>query len=289
MKALPMKTLSLLAAAAALAAAPAAMASEAGHGPHIERQTWSFGGFTGQYDKAQLQRGFQVYQGVCAACHGMKRLSFRNLVQKGGPEFPEDQVKRLAKEWPNKITDGPNDAGEMFDRDALLSDPILGPFKNDNAARAAFGGALPPDLSVMAKARNVENQSGWVKHVFWDMPKDVVTAYQEGGADYLYALMTGYVEAPADLKLNDGMSYNAAFPGNQIAMPAPLSSETPVKYQDGTGSLDSNARDVAAFLAWAADPSLNQRKYIGWQALLFLLITTVLLGLGKRRLWSKVH
>lgn len=284
-----MKTLSILAALAAVAAAPAVMAAEAGHGPHIERQVWSFGGFTGQYDKAQLQRGFQIYQNVCSACHGLKRLSFRNLVQKGGPEFPEESVKKLAFEWANKITDGPNDAGEMFEREPLLSDPILGPFKNEKAARAAFGGALPPDLSVMAKARNVENHSGWVKHVFWDMPKDVATAYQEGGADYLYALLTGYEGMPADFKLNDGMNFNAAFPGNQIAMPPPLSKDAPFKYQDGTGSLEENARDVAAFLSWAADPSLNQRKYVGWQVMLYLLITTVLLGLGKRRLWSKVH
>lgn len=291
MKVTSMKTLSILAAAAFATLQSSAMAGEiGGHAaPHIERQKWSFAGFWGQYDKAQLQRGFQIYQNVCANCHGLKRLSFRNLVEKGGPEFPEESVKKLAKEWPNKITDGPNDAGEMFERDALLSDRILGPFKNEKAARAAFGGALPPDLSVIAKARGVENHSGWAKHLLIDMPKDVLAGYQEGGADYLYALLTGYEDPPEGFKLNDGMNYNTAFPGNQISMPAPLSKDGPVKYQDGSGSLEENARDIAAFLSWAADPSLNDRKYIGWQVMLYLLITTILLGLGKRRLWASVH
>ncbi len=257
---------------------------------HIERQSWSFSGFKGQFDSAQLQRGFQVYQQVCANCHGLERVAFRNLVEPGGPEFPEEAVKALAKEWPNKITDGPDDEGNMFERAPLLSDPILGPFKNDNAARAAFGGALPLDLSVIVKARAVENHSGWAKHVFWDMPKDVVTAYQEGGADYLYALLTGYTDkVPEKVKLSEGMQYNLAFPGNQIAMPAPISKDNFVTYQDGSGSLDQNARDVTAFLAWAADPSLNSRKYIGWQVMLYLLVTTFLLYLGKKRIWSRVE
>lgn len=289
MKANMMKALSIAAASAALAVlTPAAFASEDGHGTHIERQAWSFGGLKGQFDKAQLQRGFQVYQQVCAACHGMKRLAFRNLVQPGGPEFPEESVKALAAEWPNQVTDGPDDAGNMFERPAKLSDPILGPFKNDNAARAAFGGALPPDLSVIAKARNTEYTGSWWWHPF-HMLGDILTAYQEGGADYLYALLAGYSgDLPEGMKLNDGMSYNKAFPGNQIAMPPPLSKDAFVTYQDGTGSLDANARDVSAFLSWAADPSLNSRKYVGWQVMIYLFITTLLLYLGKKRLWSRV-
>jgi cytochrome c1 len=285
------RSLLLWAALAATALqSPPANAKEADQAaPGIERQSWSFGGFRGQYDKAQLQRGFQVYQQICASCHELKRLYFRNLVQQGGPEFPEEAVKTLAAEWPNKITDGPDDAGNMFERPALLSDPILGPFKNDKAARAAFGGALPPDLSLIAKARSVENHSGWAKHVLLDMPKDIVTGYQEGGVDYLYALLTGYSDkVPADLKLAEGMTYNTAFPGNQIAMPAPLGKESFVKYQDGSGSLEDNARDVAAFLAWAADPSLNSRKYIGWQVMVYLLVTTLLMYIGKKRIWSRI-
>ena len=281
----------VLAVGAAGLLSSSANAAGGGHEAiHIERQSWSFSGFKGQYDSAQLQRGFQVYQQVCAACHGLERVAFRNLVEPGGPEFPEDAVKALAKAWPNKITDGPDDEGNMFERAPLLSDPILGPFKNDNAARAAFDGALPLDLSLITKARAIENHSGWVKHVFWDMPKDVVTSYQEGGADYLYALLTGYTDkVPEKVKMSDSMHYNVAFPGHQIAMPAPISKDNFVTYQDGSGSLDQNARDVTAFLAWAADPSLNSRKYIGWQVMLYLLVTTFLLYLGKKRIWSRVE
>ncbi|MDO9384771.1 MAG: cytochrome c1 [Hyphomicrobiaceae bacterium] len=274
------------AAVTLLASAPAFAAEGGGH--HIDRQTWAFGGLTGQYDKAQLQRGFQIYKDVCSACHGMKRVYFRNLVQPGGPEFPEASVKELAAQWPNQITDGPNDAGEMFDRPAKLSDPMLGPYKNDKAARAAQGGALPPDLSNIAKARNVHNSAFWPKHV-WLMAKDIATGYQEGGADYLYALLTGYQEPPAGVKLADGMNYNVAFPGHQIAMAPPLSKEGFQTYADGSGSLEKNAADVAAYLTWASDPSLNSRKSTGWVVLLYLLVTTVLLWLGKKRIWANAH
>jgi cytochrome c1 len=285
-----------LAALVSLAATPALAAEEhaadagGGHGIAIARQAWTFGGFFGKFDKDQLQRGWQVYQEVCSTCHGLKRLAFRNLVQPGGPEFPEESVKALAAAWPNKITDGPDDNGKMFERPALLSDPILGPYKNEKEARAAQNGALPPDLSIIAKARNVEYLGTWYAHPF-SMLRDIARGYQEGGADYIYALMTGYVDPPANFKLNDGMSYNTAFPGHQIGMPPPLSSDPKspsVKYQDGTGSLDANARDVTAFLAWAADPSLTARKQLGWQVMLYLIITTLLLYLGKRRLWAKV-
>lgn len=272
-----------------VAAAPAvALAEEGGgHGVHIERQTWTYGGFTGQYDAAQLQRGFQVYKDVCANCHGLKRVRFRNLVEPGGPEFPEEAVKTLAAGWPNKIVDGPDDDGKMFEREPKLFDPILGPYKNDNEARANQNGALPPDLSLIAKARNVEYTGSWWAHPF-SMLRDIATSYQEGGADYVYALLTGYGEPPAGVTVAEGMSYNAAFPGHQIAMPPMLSEESFVKYQDNTGSLDQNARDIAAFLSWAADPTLNGRKRTGWLVMLYLLVTTGLLYAAKRRLWSKI-
>lgn len=295
----------ILAAAAALSlTAPAAGA--AGGGAHIERQSWPFAGFSGQYDKQQLQRGFKIYQESCANCHGLNRLSWRNLVQPGGPEFPEEAVKALAASWPNQIAET-NDEGELarvkkdkdgkvvgfeyVKRPAKLSDPILGPYANEAQARAAQNGALPPDLSLITKARNVENHSGWVKHVLIDMPKDMLTGFQEGGADYLYALLTGYADPPAGFTLGEGMQYNVAFPGNQIAMIPPLSKDNVIAYEEGAGakaSLEQNARDIAAFLSWAGDPTLNDRKRIGWQVLLYLLITTVLLYLAKKRIWSRI-
>lgn len=277
-----------VALAMTIAAAASFQAHAAGEAPHIARQPWSFAGPSGQFDKAQLQRGFQVYKDVCSFCHGLNRVYFRNLVQPGGPEFPEDAVKALAKEWPNKITAGPNDAGEMFERDATLPDPIRGPYKNEKAARAAQNGAYPPDLSNITKARNVHNSAPWPQHVVL-MLRDIATGYQEGGADYLYALLTGYQDAPADVKMADGMNYNIAFPGHQIAMAPPLLKDAPQMYADGSGSLEKNAADVAAFLSWAADPSLNSRKSMGWIVLVYLLITTVLLWLGKKRIWASAH
>jgi len=272
---------------AAMILVPAvASAEEAGH-EEIARQHWSFSGFTGQFDKAQLQRGFQVYQQICSNCHSLKRLAFRNLVQPGGPEFPEASVKALAHDWPNKITDGPNDEGKMFERPALLSDPILGPYKNDKEARAAQNGALPPDLSLMARARAVERNPPWYIHPFL-MLGDILDSYQEGGADYIYALMTGFSDPPAGFHLVDGKYYNHAFPGHQISMPPPLS-DGAVSYQDGTpDKVENYAHDVAAFLSWTADPSLDQRKRIGWQVILYLIVTTVLLYIGKRRIWSAI-
>ncbi len=268
-----------------------------GEAIHIERHPWSFAGFFGQYDKPQLRRGWQVYQDVCASCHGLKRLSFRNLAEPGGPEFPVESVKALAKNWDNKIFAGPNEDGEIVDedgellvRDPLLSDPILGPYANDNAARSANNGALPPDLSLITKARGIPTHAIWYKHVAI-MARDIVNGYQEGGADYVYALLTGYKDAPEGVQLSEGMSYNVAFPGHQIAMAQPIPEGGAVEYQKNAGaktSLHQNAEDVTAFLAWAADPSLDARKNLGWLVMLYLLITTVLLYLGKRVIWSRV-
>jgi cytochrome c1 len=279
-------SLTLIFAVAAMLAITSVSAEEGGH-PEIERQKWSFSGVRGQFDPAQLQRGFQVYQEVCSNCHGLKRLAFRNLIQPGGPQFPEAAVKALAKSWPNQITDGPNDEGKMFERPPLLSDPILGPYKNDQEARAAHGGALPPDLTLIARARGVERNPAWYVHPFL-MLGDIASAYQEGGADYVYALLTGFSDAPADFKLVDGKFYNKVFPGHQISMPPPLS-DGAVAYKDGTSpTLDNYSRDVVAFLSWAADPSLDTRKQIGWSVILYLIVTTVLLYLGKRRIWAGI-
>ena len=323
-------SISALVAATLLAAT---QAHAAGGGIHIDRQDWSFSGPLGQFDQAQLQRGFQVYQNVCAACHSINRVRFRNLVEKGGPAFPEEAVKALAADWANEVEDGPNDDGEMFTRPPRLSDAIPGPYKNEKQARAAQNGAYPPDLSLIARARTTD-YTGPVWYHPIHMLKDVVTAYQEGGVDYLYALLTGYrdelpaysrndkgklvaiseddaagatniercanvTHAPGDGKdvcdaLQEGMSYNAAFPGHQIAMTQPLSDEAVEYKRDANDepvvpeTTAQHARDVTAFLAWAADPSHDQRKRTGWLVMLYLLITTVLLYFAKKAIWSRV-
>ncbi len=278
-----------------LAATPVAAAGDEPP-PHINRQTWSFAGVRGTFDNEQLQRGFQVYKEVCASCHGLKRVYFRNLVEPTGPGFPEEAVKELAATWPNQIFDGPNDDGDIatrkgriIKRPARLSDPILGPYDNDQQARASQNGALPPDLSLITKARTIEYHGSIIGHIF-QMMKDIGNAYQESGPDYLHALLTGYVNPPAGYKVADGMNYNAVYPGKQIAMIAPLSDGV-VKYQNESipRTVDQYSRDVTAFLAWAADPRLEERKGMGWLVMLYLLVTSVLLYLAKRRLWSTVH
>jgi ubiquinol-cytochrome c reductase cytochrome c1 subunit len=281
--------------AAALAAAlatplvtQAAYAAGDAHGPTIERQKWTFGGVRGHFDRAQLQRGFKVYQEICSNCHGLTRLSFRNLSEKGGPEFPEDGVKALiAKQY--KVADTPNDSGKVLKRPARLSDAFPAVYANEQEARSTHNGALPPDLSVIAKARSVETERPFYAVPF-AMVKDIFVTggYQEGGPDYIYALLTGYQDAPKSVKMSDGMNYNIAYPGSQIGMIAPLT-EGAVKYTDGSPtSVEQYARDVTAFLAWAADPKLEERKRMGLAVMLYLLVTTVLLFLAKQRLWSSV-
>ena len=279
-------TRSMVAAAAALAMT-ATTALAAGGEVEIKRNKWSFGGMGGHYDKNQLQRGFQVYRDVCASCHGLARISFRNLVQKGGPQFPKDAVEALAKEY--EVDALPNEEGEVVKRPAKLSDAFPPLYANDQAARAIHNGALPPDLSVMAKARGVAYIGPWYWHP-WAMLKDIVNGYQEGGADYLVALLTGYKDAPAKMKMSDGMNYNDYYPGHQIAMANPFAGgDGQVEYQDGTpATVENYAKDVAAFLSWASDPTLDQRKKMGWQVLLYLLITSILLYIAKRRVWGGV-
>lgn len=258
----------------------------AGPAPEVQRQSWSFGGFLGRFDKAQLQRGFQVYQDACAQCHGLARIDFRNLVQPGGPGFPEEAVKALAAK--SKVQDGPDDQGKMFQRPARLSDKIPSPYKNEQEARSVHNGAYPPDLSLITKARGLEYHGSLLAHPF-HIIYDIATGYQEAGADYVYALLTGYTDAPAGVKMADGMQYNKAFPGHQIAMPPPLS-DGAVKYQDGTPTTVSQmSRDVTAFLAWAGDPKLEERKRMGLLVMIYLLITSILLYAAKKRIWAKAH
>jgi ubiquinol-cytochrome c reductase cytochrome c1 subunit len=257
----------------------------AGDGVHLERQPWSFAGARGNFDNNQLQRGFLVYKEVCSSCHGMKRIAFRNLFDKGGPEFPEEGVKNLAATY--KIDDGPNDQGKMFKRPGRASDYLPSPFANEQEARLANNGALPPDLSIMAKARGAE-----VDRPFYAVPfamlRDIASGYQEGGADYIYALLTGYGDAPAGVKVADGMNYNKAFPGNQFAMIQPLT-DGQIKYTDGSPqTVAQYAQDVTAFIAWASDPKLEERKRIGFLAVLYLLLTSVLLYFAKKKQWSKI-
>ena len=222
-------------------------------------QNWSFTGMFGTFDRGALQRGFQVYNEVCAGCHSVRLVAYRNLMDIG---FTENQVKKIAAE--KDVQDGPNDEGEMFDRPARASDRFVKPFPNENAARAANNGAFPPDLSLMIKAR-------------------------KNGANYLHALMTGYKDPPADKPLPEGMAYNIYFPGKQIAMPAPLS-EDGVEYTDKTkATVAQMASDVTTFLAWASEPELEARKRLGVKVLLFLLVLTGLLYAVKRKVWADVH
>lgn len=266
------------AAAAALVLSSPAMAAE-GHSPKPERQSWSFAGPFGTYDPAQLQRGFKVFKEVCSACHSANFFYFRNLAQEGGPGFSEAQAKQVASEY--QITDGPNDAGDMFQRPGRLSDHWPAPFPNDNAARAANGGALPPDMSVIAKARSY--------HIgFPGFIIDAFTQYQEAGPDYIHAVLTGYEEPPADVTVQPGLHYNLYFPGHQIAMPKPLS-DGQVEYTDGSPqTVEQYSEDVSAFLMWLAEPHLDERKRIGFQVMIFLIVFAGLLYFTKKKVWKNV-
>lgn len=219
---------------------------------------WPFDGVMGKVDKQSAQRGFQVYKQVCSGCHSLSRLSYRNLSDLG---FSEAEIKALAAEY--KVMDGPDDEGEMFERTAIASDRFVAPFANDQAARAANGGALPPDLSLIVKAR-------------------------PNGANYLYSILTGYEPAPTGEAIPDGLYYNPYFPGKKIAMPVPLV-DGAVTYQDGTNaSIEQMARDLTVFLQWAAEPEMAHRKETGFKVLTYLAIFTVLFYLGKRIVWRDV-
>ena len=226
--------------------------------PNIQ---WSFDGPFGTYDKASLQRGLLVYRQVCSACHSLDRVAYRNLTALG---YSEDQVKAIAGEY--TIVDGPNDEGEMFERAGRPSDHFKAPFVNEQAAIAANGGALPPDLSLITKAR-------------------------VGGANYVFGVLTGYAEAPVDFEgtILDGQYYNKHMTGNVIKMPPPLTAGG-VAYEDGyPTSVEQYAKDVSTFLAWAAEPEMEHRKQMGFKVILFLLAFASIMYAVKKRIWSKAH
>jgi ubiquinol-cytochrome c reductase cytochrome c1 subunit len=216
---------------------------------------WSFKGLFGKFDRASLQRGYQVYTEVCSSCHSMKYLSYRNLAEKGGPEFTEAQAKAIAASF--EVTDGPNADGEMFTRPGKLSDKFVMPYENVKAAQAANGGAYPPDMSVLVKARG-------------------------GGVDYIYSLLQGYEDPPAGITLDDGVYYNKFMYGNKIKMSNQLS--------DGPeATVQQMSKDVTTFLMWTAEPHLETRHRMGFKAIIYLIILTVLVYFSMKRIWSRVE
>lgn len=262
-------------------ASPPARAGASHEEETPERQEWSFAGVFGRFDKAQLRRGLKVYKEVCSTCHSIKMLAFRNLGQPGGPELSEKEVADLAASY--KLKDGPNDSGEYFDRPGRPSDRFPPPFANEQAARAAMSGAYPPDMSVLVKARGYHR--GFPAFLFDGLPG---FAYQEHGADYIVSLLKGYKEAPADFKVPDGQYYNVYMIGRRIGMPPPLS-DGAVTYDDGAPqTVDQYAKDVTAFMAWVAEPSLETRKKTGLGVISFLIVFAALLYFTKRKIWSNV-
>jgi ubiquinol-cytochrome c reductase cytochrome c1 subunit len=239
-----------------LASAPNLAAQET---PPLPHQEWSFEGVFGTYDPASAQRGFQVYKEICSACHPVKHLFFRNLAAIG---YNADEIKAIAATY--QVTDGPNDRGEMYQRPGRPSDPIPGPFPNDQAARVANNGALPPDQSLIVKAR-------------------------PGGPNYVYGILTGYKEPPAGFKMLAGMNYNEYFPGHQIAMPQPLS-DNAVTFADGApGTVPQMAHDVVTFLTWASEPNLDDRHRTGFKVIGFLVVAAILFYAAKRKIWAPIH
>jgi len=238
-----------------------ALASE--HEAELEKIDWSFNGPFGTFDRSQLRRGYKVYKEVCATCHSMHYVSFRNLAEKGGPEFTEAQMKAIAAEY--KVQDGPDQSGDMFERPAEGKDKFLSPYANDEAAAATLG-AVPPDLSLIAKAR-------------------------EGGPDYIHALLNGYKDAPADVTVPAGGHYNPVFTAGSgvIAMPPPLV-EGQVDYDDGTpNTVEQMSKDVSAFLMWTAEPKLEARHRIGFQVMVYLIVLAGILFFATRKVWADQH
>ena len=226
------------------------------------KTNWSFKGLLGTFDRGSLQRGYQVYTEVCASCHSMKYVSYRNLAEEGGPEFSTEQTKAIAASF--EVTDGPNEDGEMFVRPAKLSDKFVMPYENVKAAQAANGGAYPPDMSVLAKARS-------------------------GGVDYIYSVLLGYEDPPSGVTLDDGVYYNKYIYGNNIKMSQPLYDGL-VEYSDGTEATEEQmAKDVATFLMWAAEPHLEARHKMGFRAIIYLIILTILVYFSMKKIWSRIE
>jgi ubiquinol-cytochrome c reductase cytochrome c1 subunit len=222
---------------------------------------WSFKGPFGKFDRGALQRGYQVYTEVCSSCHSMKYMSYRNLGEEGGPEFSQEEVKAIAASF--EVKDGPNADGEMFTRPGKPSDKFVMPYENVKAAEAANGGAYPPDMSVLIKARG-------------------------GGASYIYSLLQGYDEPPTEVTLSDGVYYNKYMYGNKIKMASPLSDDI-VEYVDGTNaSIEQMSKDVTTFLMWVAEPHLETRHQMGFKAIVYLIILTVLVYFSMKKIWSRV-
>ncbi len=256
-----------------------AIGAHAGEGAlDAKHISYSFEGPFGKFDKAQLQRGYKVFKEVCSNCHSMKLVSFRNLSDKGGPGFTEDQVKALAATF--TVHDGPNDKGDMFDRPGRASDAFPWNFPNDEAAKAANGGALPPDLSLITKARE-----GW--HGTFNQLVNGI-----GGPQYVYSLVSGFQDEPADLAKEkpEGKYYNPYFVnGPWISMPPPLSDGL-VTFDDGApNKVEDLARDVSAFLAWTAEPKMEERKKTGFEVMLYLAVLAGLLYFLKKQVWRDVH
>jgi cytochrome c1 len=258
-----------------LASGASALAQDAEQ-PKPERQSWSFSGFFGAYDQAQLQRGFQVYKEVCSNCHRLS-IPFRTLGDPGGPGYSEEQIKTLAATY-QVVNDEPNEKGEIFKRPGLPSDAFPPPdsFPNDQAAAASFGKA-PPDMALLAKARKYERGFPWF--IFDALP---FVQYQEIGADYIYGILTGYTKS-------DDPQWNLYYPGHKIAMPQPIT-DGAVAYKDGTAPTLSNyAKDISSFLSWAAEPTLAERKKVGLRVMIFLFVLSGLLYFTKKRIWSDLH
>ena len=234
------------------------LAGAAGSKIDIPKYDWSWKGFFGTYDRSAAQRGLKVYKEVCSGCHSMNLIAYRNLGDLG---FSEQQIKAIASD--SLVEDGPNEDGDMFEREAIPSDRFANPYPNDNAARAANNGAYPPDLSLIVKAR----------------PK---------GADYIHSLLLGYKDTPTDFKVPEGMWYNKYMEGHLIAMPAPLI-DGAIEYDDGTEpTLEQLSSDVTTFLAWAAEPSLEHRKRLGIKVLLFLIALFILTYISKEKIWRDI-
>jgi ubiquinol-cytochrome c reductase cytochrome c1 subunit len=273
-----------------LALSAPVFAAEAG--AEINKEPWSFAGPFGTYDQNQLQRGFQVFREVCSSCHSANLFAFRNLSEPGGPSFTEGQVKALAAEY--EVVDAEAEGGR---RPAVAADRWPSPFASEQEARDANGGALPPDFSVIAKARGTTQPFPW-----WIL--NYFTPYAEGGPDYIHALLTGYhAEVPetaphnsdgTPFQLPEGKYYNDYFPGHAIGMAPPLADGS-VTYVAAEGesevppTLDQYSRDVSAFLMWMAEPHLVERKEAGLRVIAFLLLFAGLMWMVKQKLWAKVE